>query len=307
MKKKPNEENSSVKQALLDLKDAGGNAETIDLLLSQVEQDKDLLGRADKLFKGHHYPEHSLDWFKLQGNIEFPRFLSPNAVTVLIAMCQNMNTNNLLQVSRRDLIDITHITSLKAIQPAMGELVQSGCITEITRASGRRPSVFMINPEIASLGKKNPHLTYFFWKKVRETFLGHETPDVNDETGNDKATNWNEYPKSPIRDKWISLTEERTYSKGTETWKDGSHFSCYNKIKKLESKKASEIKKSLKCNDSKGTSESTGQPRCGSRILQFSKINRAARKRKAEPTARLDEDGLEEEIILAEGDEPLPI
>lgn len=307
MKKKPNEENSSVKQALLDLKDVGGNAEAIDILLKQVEQDKELLERADKLFQGHQYPEHSLNWIKLQGDVEFTRFLSPNAVTVLIAMCQNMNTDNLLQISRRDLIDITHITSLKAVQPAMSELVQNGCITEVIKASGRKSAVYMINPEISTIGKKKPHLTYLFWEKVRESLPEHEPSDNKDKTVNYITRNGKDYPKSPILDKWISLTKERTYSKGTEKWKDTSYFICYNKIKKLESKKASEIKKSLECNDRKeSNSGSLEQPEHDSRIIQFNKTNRSARKRKAEPTACLEKDRSRTEIILEEGEDPLP-
>ena len=294
MKQKPNDENSSVKQALLDLKAAGGNAEAISTLLGQISQDRGLLQDADELFKSHQYPEHSLDWFRLQGNIEFPRFLSPNAVTVLIAICQNMQTDNLLQVSYRDLIDITHITSLKAVQPAMRELVQNGCIVEVMKAVGRKPAVYMVNPEIATVGKKKPHLTYQFWKKVRESLLEYETPDPGDDagTGKNKTTDWNEYPKSSIRDKWITLTKERTYSKGTEKWKEDARFLSYNKIKMLDAKKKPTAKEPTECSGIGTPSESTPQSGCGSRIIHFEQISQSKRERKDEPDAYLEDDDI---------------
>lgn len=293
MKNKPNEENSTIKQALLDLKASGGDAESIDLLISQIEQNHNLRENADKLFQSHQYPEHSLNWFKLQGDIEFPRFLSPNALTILIALCQNMQTDNLLQISHRDLINITHLSSLKAVQPAMRELVQNGCITEIIEASGRRSAVYMVNPEIATVGKKKPHLTYLFWKKVRDSLFKHDIPDDDDGLEEEKNIDWKDYPKSTIRDKWMSLTKERTYSKGTEYWKEGSHGIRYNKIKKLEPKEETEAEAFLEKNARKRTCpESTEQNNCGSRIIQFNKATESRRKRKAEPNTYLEDDDI---------------
>lgn len=285
MRDKPNNENSTVKQVLLDLKASGGDAEAIDLLISQIEQDHTLRENADKLFQSHQYPEHSLNWFKLQGDIEFPRFLSPNAMTILIAMCQNMQTDNLLQVSRRDLIDITHLTSLKAVQPALKELVQNGCITEVIEASGRRSAVYMVNPEIATVGKKKPHLTYLFWKKVRNSLLQYEAPDDEDE----KNIDWNDYPKSPIRNRWVSLTKDKTYSKGTESWKEGAHGIRYNKIRKLEAKGESVAKTSLDHVSKESCTESHSRE---SRIIQFTKTTASKKKLKAAPDTCLEEDEL---------------
>lgn len=292
MKDKPNNENSTVKQVLLDLKASGGDAEAIDLLISQIEQDHTLRGNADKLFQSHQYPEHSLNWFKLQGDIEFPRFLSPNAMTILIAMCQNMQTDNLLQVSRRDLIDITHLTSLKAVQPALKELVQNGCITEVIEASGRRSAVYMVNPEIATVGKKKPHLTYLFWKKVRNSLLQHEDADDEEELENGKNIDWNDYPKSPIRDRWVSLTKDRTYSKGTEYWNEGSHGIRYNKIKKLDANEKAETAEFSGNAHKEPCPESTESYNCGSQIIQFTKTTASKKKLKAAPDTCLEEDEL---------------
>ena len=193
-----------------------------------------------------------------------------------------MQTDNLLQVSRRDLIDITHLTSLKAVQPALKELVQNGCITEVIEASGRRSAVYMINPEIATVGKKKPHLTYIFWKKVKNSLLQHEDADDEDE----KNIDWNDYPKSPIRDRWVSLTKDRTYSKGTESWKEGAHSIRYNKIRKLEAKGESVAKTSLDHVSKESCTESHSRE---SRIIQFTKTTASKKKLKAATDTCLEE------------------
>ena len=47
-------------QALLDLKSSGGDANAIDILLLQFENNNMVLENADELFESHLHPEHSL-------------------------------------------------------------------------------------------------------------------------------------------------------------------------------------------------------------------------------------------------------
>lgn len=293
MKIKPNKENSSVKQALLDLKSSGGDANAIDILLDEIERNETLREEADKLFQSHQYPEHSLNWCKLQGDVEFTRFLSPNAVVILITMCQNMHTNNLIQISCRNLLEITHISSPKAIQSAIMELLRKGCITEMVESSGRRPAIYMVNPDIATVGKKKPFLKSLFWDKVYEFCPTDEDPKNNTDAKKTIRINGSEYPESSILIEWLILTKQRSYHKGAEYWKDDSGSIRFGKVNILEQDKTSTVEDQAKADEKKkADSKNKVQQKKTSNIISFSK-----RKRTKEKTP---------DSWLEEGDEPLP-
>lgn len=293
MKTKPNDENSSVKQALLDLKSSGGDANAIDILLKGIEQNEALRREADKLFQSHQYPEHSLNWCRLQGNVEFTRFLSPNAVVILITMCQNMHTNNLIQVSCRDLIEITHISSSKAILAAIMELLQNGCITEMIEASGRRPAIYMVNPDIATVGKKIPSLKSLFWNKVYDFCHPDEKPKKTVDVKMTRMKDGREYPDSSILTTWLFLTNQRSYHKGAEYWKDDSENTRFSKINISAQREKSQVKEQAKTDGNEKTdSNGTARQKNTSNIISFSKGKKT---KEAIP-----------EPCLGEGDEPLP-
>lgn len=255
----PNKEHSSVKQALLDLKASGGDAECIDFLINQIGTNPEIRGNADKLFKSHLYPDKTLNWFKLHNDIEFTRFLSPNALMILIAMCQNMRHGNLIQVNYKDLLTITHISSPKAIKPALQELENCGCITVRIKGTTRRSTVYMVNPEIATVGTNSSGLAYIYWKYVSENNAGSHSYQMQN-----NSTIWNDYPASPILDKWIQLVQDRTYSKGNDTLEEDSNKVYFNKINepkiKTESEKDIYWENSKNTHISKNTSKSETVP-----------------------------------------------
>jgi len=292
---KPNKENSGIKQALLDLKKAGGFTDCIDSLLKQIELDNDMLKSADELFRSHRYPDSSLDWFKLHSDIEFTRFLSPNALMILIVMCQNMRHGNLLQASYRDLSAITHITSLKAIRPALCELENCGCVTVRIRGTTRRSTVYMINPEIATVGTDTKGLTYIFWKIVRENCIatGKDKEDDRDygEPKKNGEINWDKYPESSIRDNWESLTKERTYSKGLDKLEVGSQKIYFSKINEPKIKKETKAKRLPENMDNKKSSSvNTGQQESSTGIISLENVRKS--REKTEPEACLEDDDI---------------
>lgn len=196
---KPNQNNSSIMQALLDLKSSGGDSSAIDILTLQIENNNKILDDADTLFQKHRYPEYKLTWCRLQSSVEFSRFLSVNALAILIAMCQNMNTWNNIQISYRDIIHITTLNSLKSIKPALKELIDKGCIAVHDKGTTKRPTVYMVNPEISTVGNKHPNLQDIFWKLV-------ESNAVSD--GGEKSN---------PHELWDALTSKRTYAKGNDS------------------------------------------------------------------------------------------
>lgn len=209
---KPNKTNSSIMQALLDLKSSGGDACAIAILTQQLENDNRVLEDAEKLFKKHQHPEHTLKWCKLYGNVEFSRFLSVNALSILVAMCQNMNHWNLLQINYRTIIEITPLNSLKSVKPALQELMEKGCIAVQIEGTTKSPAVYKVNPEIAIVGDPIPHHKDMFWSLVQEN------------SGSDDKESSAPYKR------WDALTSKRTYAKGNDYREIGSKKYRFNKI-----------------------------------------------------------------------------
>lgn len=194
-KNKPNPENSSVIQALLDIKAAGGDIPMADTLIELLRKnDGALLDKAEEIFNEHQYPQHVLKFCKLTKEIEFARFLSPKALSLLTAMCQNMWHGNLIQLTQRDILTITSISSLSSVKPALKELLDCGCIAVALEGTTRRPVVYMVNPCICTVGKDIPFLKEIFWGY---TGTNYENKPV-------------EY--SAPHKKWNKLTDIRTYS-----------------------------------------------------------------------------------------------
>ena len=113
--KKVNAKKTSIMQAMEDLKRSGGNKDAVNILIQQLKEDRELEEIVEKRFRERLYPDKSLTWSKLQCEIEFSRFLSPNAVTILTMMCQNMRHGNLLQISQRKIAEISSDTSPKEV------------------------------------------------------------------------------------------------------------------------------------------------------------------------------------------------
>lgn len=223
---KPNKENSGIIQALLDIKKAGGEASLVDALIEMLRENESLLIEAEELFKGHQYPQHSLAFCKLSNEFEFARFLSPKALVLLIAMCQNMWHGNLIQLSQRDILKITSISSLSSIKPALKELIDCGCITIAIEGTTRKPTVYMVNPCIATIGREISYLKDIFWEY----------------TGSNYRTKPVIY--SAPHEKWNELTSKRTYSKSRVSFQPDStssklSYNCISEPKvKMKKRKA---------------------------------------------------------------------
>lgn len=224
---KENPENSSVIQALLDIRDSGAYpALDINHIISSLRADQDAFKQAEKLFHSHLYPDHKLTFCKLECEVEVARFLSTNALVILIAMCQNMRHKNLIQLRHRDILTITSIKSLRSVGPALKELSDCGCIATKIQGTTRRATVYMVNPLIATVGSPAPYLVKQFWKLTGTKYI-------------DKTVKY-----SIIHRTWNHLTAERTYSKGyssleTESDDKPVYFSRINEPKIKTKKKKS--------------------------------------------------------------------
>lgn len=224
-KNKENAKKTSIMQAMEDLKRSGGNKDAVNILIQQMTEDEELQEIVEKRFRERLYPDKSLKWSKLQCEVEFSRFLSPNAVTILMMMCQNMRHGNLLQISQRKIAEICSVTSPKAVVKALNELIECGCIAVRIEGNTRRAPIYMVNPEISTIGTPIKKLGFIFWQYA------------------DKSETEGEGYKSP-KDKWKNLTENRTYSKGYDKQEEGTRTVYFNKINEPNLKKKKKVKTS---------------------------------------------------------------
>ena len=214
---------TSIMQALEDLKRSGGNKDAVTILIQQLKEDRELEEIVEKRFRERLYPDKSLTWSKLQCEIEFSRFLSPNAVTILTMMCQNMRHGNLLQISQRKIAEICSVTSPKAVVKALNELIECGCIAVRIEGNTRRAPIYMVNPEISTIGSPIKKHEFIFWQYAN------------------KSETEGEGYKNP-KDKWKELTATRTYSLGYDKQEEGTRIVRFNKINEPNLKKKKKVK-----------------------------------------------------------------
>lgn len=169
-----NKECSSIKQVLLDMKSAGFNSTLINDLLDEYENEPEKTKEAEEIYLSHQYPQKSIVFFKVSKEIEFFNILTSKAVVVLSAMCSSMNTGNLIQITQDDLMHITNLGNKKTIKEALVELQENGFIVVKLQGSTRRGTVYMINPLVATCGKKNKVLERIFWKETGTHYDGSE-------------------------------------------------------------------------------------------------------------------------------------
>lgn len=167
----PNEQNSSIKQALLDLEKVAtvsNNPEATKLLkavrttLKALEKTNKELLEADKIFHQHRYNDKKLHFTKL-GNLKKNQVvfhLTDKESKVLLLMLGAMSQQNMIAIKQTELGKALH-SSKRDISSALKGLERKGCITKVfsDRKSGLG-TIYMVNPEIASVGNYNCNSLY---------------------------------------------------------------------------------------------------------------------------------------------------
>lgn len=232
MKKKrsnPNNPSSStVLQILLDCQANGGwPAEALNLMLEAAQADPKLCRATDKLFDSHRYPENSILWTKHRIDNELPRILSPEEKLILDTFEQYMNQSNLLQISSRMLVKCTGLND-RTVRKSLDSLIEKGCIAIHTAGPSNRAKIYMLNPEIATVGNPTAWVTEAnFWKLTGSVYSLSKNGRLSLEES------------SEIQKRWTSLITTRMFDRGTETIgsvEDGN-FQKYGILRLANSKK----------------------------------------------------------------------
>lgn len=166
----PNRYNSTIVQGLLELAkldtlvphDFIDKAVQIAIFLN--ENDRQLVKTIDGIVKKKEYNNDNITWYRHYFS-EIPRSLSANANIILTLMCNVMAQGNLVQLSWQDIIDGTGIRNKKSIQTAIKDLLDNGCIAIKCNGDKRNATIYMVNPDIAIIGKPT-NLHNQFWELI---------------------------------------------------------------------------------------------------------------------------------------------
>lgn len=163
-----NEQNSSIKQALLDLEkvsavspdaEATKVLKAVKTLLRAIDKQPKLLREADKIFNQHRYNDKKVHFTKMQNfkknQIIFS--LTDRECKILLYMLGFMSQQNMVAIKQAELAKELR-TAKRDINVSLKELEKKGCITKVfTDKKSGVGTIYMVNPEIASVGKHDNH------------------------------------------------------------------------------------------------------------------------------------------------------
>lgn len=158
--------NSSVYQALLDLKKVGVQIDMDSFNATQLRE-------ADELFNRHQYPDRHLTFNRVQ-NIQTNSklyLLPPNEQAILVAMIGSMSQANLIQVSVESLAELTGI-SMRSVKTLLRNLISHGFIAVHQNSKKNSPRIYMVNPDLAKSGKGASE--NYFKKLAGKTYKEYE-------------------------------------------------------------------------------------------------------------------------------------
>lgn len=166
----PNRHNSTIVQGLLELSKLD-NKLSHDLITKATQladflnqNDKQLVNTIDGIVKKKEYNNDNIKWYRHYFS-ELSRVLSANANVILTLMCNVMAQGNLVQLSWQNIIDGTGIKNKKSIQTAIKDLQDNGCIAIKCNGDKRNATIYMVNPDIAIIGKPT-NLHNQFWELI---------------------------------------------------------------------------------------------------------------------------------------------
>lgn len=197
---------SSVLQMLLDCQAQGGwPADALNQMLEAANADPKLCKATDKLFDTHRYPENSILWTKHRRDNELQRILSPEEKLILDTFEQYMNQSNLLQISSRMLVKCTGLND-RTVRKALDSLIEKGCLAVHTTGPSNRAKIYMLNPEIATVGNPTAWVTETnFWQLTGSTY----------DFGKNNRLELKQ--ASAPHYKWVELTATKMFDHGTES------------------------------------------------------------------------------------------
>lgn len=194
-------------------------------LKKYFEENKNKLKEVDERFYSHIYPNKNLKWTKKYINLEIYKIISPSSFLIFDAISNLINKNNLVQISQKEIIEFTECKNKRTVSKSLKELIEKGFIAIKLKGNTKRNNIYMINPEITTIGKGNQEkLKKEFWKLTGSIY----------ELGILKEP-------SKIHNFWLDLQENQSYIIGYDKIQINDEIISFNKLseRKITQKKSS--------------------------------------------------------------------
>lgn len=201
-----NPQNSSMVQHVLEYRELGGSMNiTLGDFLKMAQEDsamQKLVKETDKAVDRKGYPDSTITFHKTERGVEVGRFLSMRDLKILRVFETGIDQANLVQVSTRDIVKAADV-DLATARAGVNSLLELGCIAIKRKGRGNKPTIFMLNPEIGTVGKSKAFPKQF-WQLT-------ETVYKDGGKGNEVET----FSKPHME--WIRLTAVRRFTVGSVT------------------------------------------------------------------------------------------
>lgn len=199
-------------------------------LKEYFKKNREKLKEVDKKFYSHIYPNKNLKWSKHYIKIELHKNIKSNSFMIFNAISNLINKNNLVQISQKEIKEITNVKDLKTISKSINELIEKGFITIKLQGNKQRNTIYMINPELVTIGTGNQNkLKKEFWEI----------------TGSKYKLNILEAP-SKIHINWLNMLENQNFIIGYDKIQIDDKIISFNKIsvktKKMSAQKSTDEK-----------------------------------------------------------------
>lgn len=208
---------TSIEQALDDLIKVG--VPNVEEIKKYLKENINELNKAEKLFQNHIYPNKNLKWIKLyKQNLEISKYISTTSFSIFNCILKLINKDNLIQISHKEISKIANIKNKTYISNSINELIINGFITVKIKGNTRRNTIYMINPELVTIGTGNQELLKIkFWKLTGTEYK------------NNNIINY-----SKIHKNWINLNTKQNYIVGYDKLEINNETIYFNKLSQKE-------------------------------------------------------------------------
>lgn len=183
-------------------------------LKKYFKKNKNKLKEVDERFYRHIYPQKNLKWTKNYINLEIYKIINSNSFLIFSAISSLINKNNLIQISQKEIIELTECKNKRTISKCLKELIEKGFIVIKLKGNTKRNNIYMINPELTIIGTGNQEkLKKEFWKLTGSIY----------ELGILKEP-------SKIHNFWIDLKENQSYIIGYDKIQVDDETIHFNKL-----------------------------------------------------------------------------
>ena len=164
---KTKDKRTSIEQMLIDAKTFGAPIDELQKWIHNNPQSAKLLAQK---FDSHQYNDKSIVYTQLSTQLELINLLkTPLQLKILLIFIQCSNQSGELQISNKDLQRMTGNHDKKQITKTLNYLLDTGFLTIRTHGKCKKPTIYMLNPEVAHCGKINKwNDEDAFWKLVAD-------------------------------------------------------------------------------------------------------------------------------------------